>query len=258
MLFGLIVYLIGAQRYLGDIGKYPAGKQKTSSSTVKQPLTKIEKNRVIVIFIILFFVIFFWAGFEQAGSTFNLYTEKYINKTILGWTIPTEFMQSINPLFILALGSPFAALWLWLAKRKKNISTPAKMGIGMIALGIGFLFMVGAVMQRGGNSTDTAVKASLIWMFMTYLLHTIGELCLSPIGLSMITKLAPARSASFYMGLWFGGIGLANLISGTVLSIASATGELAVFWGIAIFVCTLGIIVLFMSKWLLKMMHGVD
>jgi proton-dependent oligopeptide transporter, POT family len=258
MMFGLIIYLIAAQKYLGDIGKYPIYKQNIKNNVEKKPLTKEEKQRIAVIFILMFFVIFFWAGFEQAGATFNLYTDRYIDKTIFGWELPAPLFQSINPLLILILGAPVAALWIKLAKKKKNPSTPTKMGLGMIALGVGFLFMVGAVMQRGGDSTDTTIKASLLWMFMTYLLHTIGELFLSPIGLSMVTKLAPAKNASLFMGLWFAAIGIANFLSGAVVGFVAKLGALEVFLGIAAFVATLGVVVLILSKRLLKMMHGVD
>ena len=258
MLLGLIVYLIAAQRYLGDIGKYPVHKQNIKNNVEKRPLTKEEKHRILVIFILMFFVVFFWAGFEQAGGTFTLYTDKYLDKSIFGWMMPTSWMQSINPLFIIILGSSFAALWIALAKKGRNPSTPLKMGIGMIALGVGFLFMVGAVMQRGGDNPNVAIKASLIWMILTYLFHTIGELCLSPIGLSMVTKLAPAKHSSLYMGLWFASIGIALFLSGTVVSFVAKLGALEVFLGIGVFIGVLGLIVIIMSRWLVKMMHGVD
>ncbi|NTW34134.1 MAG: peptide MFS transporter, partial [Bacteroidetes bacterium] len=258
MMLGLIVYMIAAERFLGEIGKYPVHKQKANSDMDKRPLTKIEKDRIIVIVILLLFVTFFWTGFEQAGTTLTLYTDNFVDKTIFGWEMPTSWFQAINPVFIVLLGSVFAALWVALAKIKRNPSTPVKMGIGMIALSVGFLFMVGAVMQRGGDVKDIAVKASLWWIIITYLFHTIGELCLSPIGLSMVTKLAPARYSSLFMGIWFLSSAVANLLSGIFVSFVEKLGPMTIFAGIAIFISSLGIIVILISKWLVKMMHGND
>jgi len=158
---GLIAYLWGAQRYLGDIGKFPAQqKDANGEKPEKKPLTKKELDRISVIMVLLFFVTFFWAGFEQAGSSLNLYTEKFIDKVVLGWEIPTSWFQAVNPVFILLLGPLFSGLWIYLSKKKKNPSTPIKMGLGMIFLGIGFLFMVGAVLQRGDAGADPAGKIS--------------------------------------------------------------------------------------------------
>lgn len=258
MMFGLIVYMIAAQRFLGDIGKYPVHKQKKNADMEKRPLSKVEKDRIWVIVILLLFVTFFWTGFEQAGTTLNLYTDTFVNKTIFGWEMPTSWFQAINPVFIVILGSAFAAIWVALAKIKKNPSTPVKMGLGMIALGIGFVFMVGAVMQRGGDSQDVTVKASLWWIILTYFFHTVGELCLSPIGLSMVTKLAPARYSSMFMGIWFLSSAIANFLSGVFVSIVEKLGPYTIFASIAIFITILGLIVILISKWLVKMMHGND
>jgi len=208
--------------------------------------------------VIVFFVTFFWAGFEQAGSTLTLYTDKYIDKTVFGWEMPTSWMQSINPIFIVILGPLFSALWMSLSKKKKNPPTPIKMGLGMIALAVGFLFMLVAIMQRGGENPYTAIKASLWWLVATYLLHTIGELMLSPIGLSMVTKLAPLRMTAVFMGVWYLSSFVANNLSGISVKFVNKFGAMTIFAGIAIFVGMLGILVLFLSRWLIGRMHGVD
>ncbi len=257
MLLGLIAYLLGAQRYLGDIGKVPGRKAQDQAALEKKPLTKEEVDRISVILVLLFFVTFFWAGFEQAGSTLNLYTERFINRVFLGWEIPTSWFQSVNPVFILLLGPFFSAMWIRLANKGKNPSTPIKMGLGMIALGLGFFFMVGAVLQRGANA-DPTVKASLLWLLATYFFHTIGELLLSPIGLSMVTKLAPIRMASLFMGVWFLSSFVANLLAGLTVEFVEKLGPLTVFMIIAVFVGALGFVVLFISRWLLGRMHGAD
>jgi POT family proton-dependent oligopeptide transporter len=258
MLLGLIIYMIAAQKYLGELGKIPKNKKNTDITKEKVPLTKEELNRISVIFVLLFFVTFFWAGYEQAGSSFNLYTERFINRVVLGWEIPTEWLQSVNPLFVVALSPLFSWLWLALQKKGKNPSTPIKMGIGMLFLGVGFLFMLGAVAQRGGDGQDMTIKASLFWLLATYFFHTVGELCLSPIGLSMVTKLAPIKLASVFMGVWFLSSFLANTISGFLVGTVNSLGAGTVFGMIAIIMIVLGLLVFIIAKWLLKRMHGRD
>jgi len=208
-----------------------------------------------VIFILTAFVIFFWAGFEQAGSSLSLYTDKFIDRTVGGYTIPTSFFQSVNPLFIVLLAPLFAVFWT--SKLGKKFSTPVKMGMGMILLGIGFFFMLGAVSERGGDNQDITVKASLIWLILTYLLHTIGELALSPVGLSVVTKLAPVKFASLMMGVWLLSSFLANIIGGFVAAYVEAMGAFAIFSTIAGFVIVLGLVMILLKNPILKMMHGV-
>ena len=206
MLIGQIIYGSLAKKYLGDLGVVPSGiKQPITyddngvENTVKEKLTSSEKQRITAIFIYFFFAIFFFAGFEQAGSSISLYTEKFIDRGIMlpiigDFLIPASWFQSVNPFFIVFLTPLFAIFWP--SKTGQNITTPVKMGSGLILLGLGFFFMIGAVQQRGGDIADIAVKASLWWVVFTYLLHTIGELCLSPVGLSTVTKLAPPKLAS--------------------------------------------------------------
>jgi POT family proton-dependent oligopeptide transporter len=257
MMLGLVVYIFGAQKYLGDIGKHAIHKQNIANQVEKVALTKQEKQRIGVIMIVICFVTFFWMGFEQAGGTFNLYAKNYIDRSVFGWVVPTEWFQSINPLLILILGFPVSGLWIYLAKKNKNPSIPVKMGMGMIVLAIGFIFMICAVMQRGGENTDITVKASLIWLVMTYLFHTFGELCVSPIGLSMVSKLAPTRMATLFMGMWFFSIFLANFLAGFMVQFVEKFGTMTIFISIASFVALLGLIILMIRKKLVSMMHGI-
>ncbi|MCX6272933.1 MAG: peptide MFS transporter [Bacteroidetes bacterium] len=257
MMLGLTIYIIFGNRFLGDLGKVAKHTQNKLIQKEKTPLTKQEKDRISVILVLLCFVIFFWAGYEQAGGSFNLYTERYINRTVMGWEIPTEWFQSVNPLFVVALSPLFSWLWMALQKRGKNPSTPVKMGIAFLFLGIGFLFMVGAVIQRGGNGGVT-IKAGLLWLLLTYLFHTVAELCLSPIGLSMVTKLAPLKLASLFVGVWFLSSFVANTIAGFTVEFVDKLGAKMVFGGIALLMLFLGLIVFFISRWLLGRMHGRD
>jgi len=258
MALGLVVYLLTQHKYLGTMGLVPKRQQAKSVSTEKTPLTKEEVDRIAVIVVLLFFVAFFWAGYEQAGSSLTLYTDRYIDRVVFGWEIPTTWFQSVNPLFVVALSPLFSWLWIKLASLKKNPSTPVKMAIGMILLGLGFVFMYGAVLQRGGDNADATAKASILWLLATYIFHTFGELCVSPIGLSMVTKLAPVRLAALFMGVWFFSNFLSHIIGGLVVGFVDQLGAKTVFLAIAGFITTLGVVVFIISKKLLVMMHGRD
>jgi hypothetical protein len=169
------------------------------------------KRVVVIVFLFLASAIF-WAGFEQHGSSFNLFADRYTQREFpaLGdREIPAGWFQSVNPVFILTLSPIFAALWVALARRRREPSTPAKFAFGLGFLGLGFLVMAGAALgiSSGGKVLPT-------WLVATYLLHTIGELCLSPVGLSSVTKLAPRRFAGQMMGVWFLATALGNLLAG--------------------------------------------
>ncbi|NRY57589.1 POT family proton-dependent oligopeptide transporter [Clostridium acetobutylicum] len=152
MIIGQIIFNSLSNKFLGDIGKVPVTKIKTGTNAENKnrPLTRQEKNRTIVICILAAFVIIFWTGYEQAGSSFTLYTQNFLNRNVGSFEVPVSWFQSLNPLFILILGIPMSKLWLKLASSKNgDLSIPTKMALGLILLGLGFLLMVGAVMQRG-------------------------------------------------------------------------------------------------------------
>lgn len=258
MIIGQLMFNGLAQSFLGDIGKEPAHKAQQSNEPEK-PLTKDEKDRLNVIVIMMLFNIFFWAGFEQAGSSISLYTDRFINRHVdlLDWTIPTSWFQSVNPLFIVLLGPLFSWLWTRLSKVNKEPNSIIKMGLGMILLGVGFFLMIGAGLERGGDVADESIKANLMWLVGTYLIHTMGELCLSPVGLSMVTKLSPLRLGSMMMGVWFLSSFVANFLSGYLVQFFSKMGAITIFGIIAAVVIILGLLVVVLSKKLLKMMHGV-
>jgi len=255
MLLGQVLFNSLAKKYLKDIGLKPASATNNSNDTEVKPVAKEDRQRHIVIFILTAFVVFFWAGFEQAGSSLSLYTDKFINRNLFGFEIPTSWFQSVNPLFIVAFAPLFA--WFWTSSLGRKLSTPVKMGLGMILLGIGFFFMLGAVAERGGDSPDVAVKASLMWLVLTYLLHTIGELCLSPVGLSVVTKLSHPKFASLMMGVWLLASFLANIIGGFVAAGGESLGASTLFATIAAFVIFLGLVMIFLNKTILKLMNGL-
>lgn len=257
MIIGQILFNSLGQTYLGDLGKEPGAKLQKANAAAQTPLTQEEKQRMNVIVIMMLFNIFFWAGFEQAGSSISLYTDRFIDRTIGDWTIPTSWFQSVNPLFIVLLGPLFTMLWTFTSRKNKEPNSIVKMGLGMILLGLGFFLMIGAALQRGGDIADQAIKANVMWLVGTYLIHTMGELCLSPVGLSLVTKLAPLRLGSLMMGVWFLSSFIANFLSGYLVQFFASMGAMTIFAIISTVVIVLGGIVLFLSNRLLKLMHGV-
>lgn len=255
MIISLVMQMVLAQSWLGDIGREPAAKRDLSNknSTTKHPLTKEEVNRLKVILVMSLFTIVFWAGFEQAGGLMNIYTQQYTDRMIGGFEVPAAWFQSLNPFFIITLAPVLAVLWVKLGKREPT--SPVKFAMALFFLAIGFLCMVGAVLEQGG---DTTVKTSMLWLVGAFFFHTLGELCLSPIGLSLVTKLAPLRLASLMMGAWFGCNAIANYVAGYVGSHVGELGAMAIFSGIAVSATVSGVILLLFSNTLVRWMHGAE
>ncbi|MEY2704375.1 MAG: hypothetical protein RL407_437 [Bacteroidota bacterium] len=175
-----------------------------------------DKKKVGVIAILFLFSAMFWSGFEQAGSTLNLFAERFTDRKVLGWEIPTGYFQSINSLFIIIFAPFFASLWVWLGRKNLEPSSPLKFTFGLALLGIGFF-----VMYFATKIAASGELAAPTWLIVTYLLHTFGELSLSPVGLSLVTKLAPKNYGGQMMGIWFLSVALGNLFAGLIAGEAS-------------------------------------
>lgn len=230
-------------------------------------LSKVEKDRLWVIIIIMMFVIFFWMCFEQAGASLTFFAEEQTDRNIFGWLMPASYFQSFNAGFIILLAPFFATMWTSLGKSGKDIAIPYKQAIGLALLALGFLFIA------FGSKSIPVTGASIIWLAGLYLLHTIGELFLSPIGLSMVNKLTPGRFTSLMMGVFFLAIATGNKLAGYMSSLypdpKNAPNYPSIF-GVTIdslntyfmvFVCFAGLaaLILFLiSPILKKMMHGVN
>ena len=263
MLLGTVLYILFAGKLLGEVGKYSAKQAHAKAleasgnkdaSTTKKPLTGNEKKRVGAIIALSFFVILFWAGFEQAGSSMTIYTNEFINRNVGGFEVPTSWFQSINPFLCMVLGPIFAMLFVKLSKRQKgDIPTPTKMGYGLIILGLGFALMAGAALQRG-NSADVAIKANILWLFGAYTLHTVGEMFLSPVGLSMVSKLAPKQIVAIMMGVWLFATGIGNYIAGMAAAVVESWGGLQVFGLVTGITVAAGILLCFLSPIIQKSM----
>jgi proton-dependent oligopeptide transporter, POT family len=174
-------------------------------------LTKVERNRIIVILILVFFVIFFWGAFEQAGASLTLFADRQTDRTLFGWDMPASYFQSINPLAVIVLAPVFTLIWAYLHKKKLEPSSPYKMAYGLALVALGYVII--AIAVKGLGVSD---KVSMWWLVALYVIHSMGELCLSPIGLSMVSKLAPLRLSSLLMGTWFLGNAAANKFAGTL------------------------------------------
>lgn len=211
--FGVLLYLFRFQADMDWIGSF------IFSLTIAAPgyiitdptLDKIERQRIWVIYIAAFFVIFFWAAFEQAGASLTYFAEEQTNREIFGTTIPTSYFQSINAVAIVIFAPLFVWLWGWLGKRNMEPASPFKQAMGLFLLAMGYL-----VIAFGVKGIDPSTKLSMAWLVSLYTIHTFGELCLSPIGLSMVNKLAPVKLASLLMGVWFLSTAAANKFAGTL------------------------------------------
>lgn len=187
-------------------------------------LNKIERERIIVIFILAFFVIFFWGAFEQAGASLTLFADKQTNRMIGSWEMPASYFQSVNPMAIIILAPLFSILWGKLHTRNMEPSSPKKMAFGLAFVALGY-----ALIAMKVNGLAATEKISMWWLFGLYILHTMGELCLSPIGLSMVSKLSPIRLSALMMGTWFLANAAANKFAGTLSSlIPPGAGETAI------------------------------
>jgi POT family proton-dependent oligopeptide transporter len=229
----------------------------------------IQRQRMFALLILLCANVVFWMSFEQAGNSLNFFARDHVDPLKLGtWKMPFEWFQSVNAIFIVMLGPVFAAMWVWLHKRNANPSIPLKFGAGLTGVGLGFVCLITG-MKTAGN--DGLVG----WYVLTglYLIHTCAELCLSPVGLSMVTKLAPEKMVGMVMGSWFMSIAVGNYLAGVLSSEAGANIEAAIksnapmldrlhvyqaaFWPIVFMACGAGVFLMICSKLLNKLMHGI-
>jgi len=253
MILGQIVYVFGGKylKGIGDLLKH----SKEHAHLANKPLTKIEKDRMTVMFLSFLIVMFFWAAYEQAGGLMNLYARDKIDRVVMGYEIPASFFQSLHALYVVILGAPMAWFWVKWRKSGKESSSLFKMGIGSIIMSLGFVALMGAAYDVSVSALD---KGPVYWLFLAYFLHVIAELSISPVALSFITKLAPMKYASLMMGSYFAITGLGNKLAGILGEAAQESGEMAIFSGIAIFTFFLGVLILLFVKKLKALTHGAE
>lgn len=229
-----------------------------------------ERDRFAVALVLTLFSVVFWAFFEQAGTSMSLFTKRNVDRSFFGHVIDAPLFQSVNPLFVLIFAPIFSALWLFLERRNMDPKTPFKFGLGILQLGLGFV-----ALYVGAFSSRATGMVPMVWLLLGYLLHTTGELCLSPIGLSMITKLSPKSITGTMMGVWFLSSAFAQYAASLIAQLTGVkgTGEGAaatlpratdtvmvygsVFGGIAWVALGVGVLVLIASPLLARRMHGI-
>ena len=214
---------------------------------------KVNKDRYLVLLLSFLIVIVFWGAFEQAGGLMNIYTQEKTDRVLLGYEIPAAMFQGLNAAFIIIFATIVAGFW---AKRKlkgHEASSLFKMAVGVIIMGLGFVFMVFAAMEF-----ESEGSSAMYWLVLAYLFHTLGELCASPVALSFITKLAPVRYASLMMGVYFAATGLGNKVAGLLGEGSEEVGEQTIFLGITIFTVIFGLLVIAILKPLKRLTHGAE
>ena len=226
-----------------------------------------ERDRLIVVGILILFSLIFWALFEQAGSSLNILTDRGVNRVIFGWEVPASMFQSLNAGFIFTIAPLFAMLWIALAKRNMEPSTPIKFSIGIIFVGLGFLALV------YGMRSSEGLQTGVFWIILIYLLHTLGELCLSPVGLSSVTKLSPQRIVGFMMGMWFFASAAGNYVAGLIARATASESSgvsndvfdltqkqsfMDVYTDVGLMAIGCGILLTILTPFLKKLMHGAN
>jgi POT family proton-dependent oligopeptide transporter len=257
-LAGLLIYQNDVMDYLlGAVGLSAIGYMIYLS--FQYPIA--ERQRMWVIIALLFFTTVFWTFFELAGSALNLFTKRNVDKHFLGVEFTTSNFQAANAFFIMLFAPVFSVMWVWLAKKGKEPSAPVKFAIGLLLLGAGFLVL------NLGKAAATAAMVPAIFLILLYLFHTLGELALSPVGLSLVTKLAPAKIVGFMMGFWFLSSAIAHQagkwIAGETAADKDATPEqtmdlaLGVFNNVGLFAIGSGVLLLLLSPIIKRWMHGI-
>ena len=261
-LYGLFMYLFDNDIIGSFI--YTACLIVPAFAISDKSLSKIERHRIGVIYIIAFFVIFFWAAFEQAGISLTYFADEQTDRTILGWEMPASWFQSFNAMFVVLLAPLFSLMWLKLGDKGKEPASPIKQAIGLFLLSLGYLLIA-----FGVKDVQAGTKVSMLWLVGLYFIHTMGELSLSPIGLSMVNKLSPVRFASLLMGVWYLSMASANKLAGALSTLYPEAGNVKSIMGLQIatmydffmvfvVMSAVAAIILFaLSKTLKKLMHGV-
>jgi len=237
MTLGLIQYVLGRDR-LRPAMERVASRMRAAAPLAGSParagggamlgFTPVEWGRIAAVVVFFAFAALFWAAYEQAASTLNLFVDRYADRTVLGWTVPSSWFVAIQPLFVILLSGVFA--WLWVRLGPREPSTPAKFSLGLLFAGLSFVLLLpaGAVAQRGGG-----VLVSSLWLVGAYFLQVVGELCLSPVGNSAVTKLAPPRIVGMMMGVWFLSIAAGNKLAGWVAGLSASVPLTTLFGALA-------------------------
>ena len=261
MTLGLIQYVLGRDR-LRPAMERVAGRVRGTAPVAGSParagggaildFTPVEWGRIAAVVVFFAFAALFWAAYEQAASTLNLFVDRYADRTVLGWTVPSSWFVAIQALFVILLSGVFA--WLWVRLGPREPSTPAKFSLGLLFAGLSFVLLLpaGAIAQRGGG-----VLVSSLWLVGAYFLQVVGELCLSPVGNSAVTKLAPPRIVGMMMGVWFLSIAAGNKLAGWVAGLSASVPLTTLFGALAGVTLGAAVVLFLLLKPVRRLMGGV-
>ncbi|HEU5262129.1 MAG TPA: peptide MFS transporter [Gemmatimonadales bacterium] len=261
MTLGLVQYVAGRERLRPALERSAARARPTAPAAgAADPLTEdgvlgftpVEWGRMGAVFVFFVFAALFWAAYEQAASTLNLFVDRHADRTVLGWAVPSSWFVAIQPLFVILLSGAFA--WLWVRLGPREPSTPAKFAFGLLFAGLSFVLLLpaGARAQSGEG-----VLVSPLWLVAAYFLQVVGELCLSPVGNSVVTKLAPMRVVGMMMGVWFLSIAAGNKLAGWVAGVSASVPYTTLFGAIATATIGAALVLMILIKPIRRLMGGV-
>jgi POT family proton-dependent oligopeptide transporter len=255
MTLGLVQYVLG-KRHLApamERQEKAVGEELAQESEQHAAFTAVEWKRIAVIGILFLFSSLFWSAFEQAGSSLNLFADRLTRLSLFGREFPSSWFQSVQPMFVIIFSPVFAWIWLSLARRKKEPSSPGKFMLGLFFVGLSFLLLMPAASIAQSNN----IRVSPMWLVGVYFLHTVGELCLSPVGLSMVTKLAPPRIVGLMMGVWFLSIALGNKLGGFIAGMFDRFPLPKIFGAVAATTIIAAVVLALLIRPIRKLMGGV-
>ena len=259
MFFVAVFIAVMSPKWLGEIGKYPVNKKvkksdKSTEHIEHQPLTKTEKNRIIAMAVLFVFVVLFWAAWFQTQTSFSILMNDLVDRNVGGFTVPVPWLVSFNAILCVTLSPLLAKLWLKLENTERgDLPIPTKMALGMILTASAFIVLVIGVKSLGGV-LDGSAKMSLAFVLLAYFLLTVGELCISPIGMAMFNKLAPVRYGSLAMGAWYLSNFFANLLSGKLAGLTSTMGYNQIFTTISAVLIVFAVMLFILRKKLVQLM----
>jgi proton-dependent oligopeptide transporter, POT family len=253
MVAGVALYLLLRGRYLAGVG-FARSRAESGQGESQYAPAADDGRRVLALLIVALFVVCFWAAYDQAGSSMNLFADKHTRLQVGDFTLRSTWFQAVPAMFVLIFAPLFAVLWARLRRHGHEPSTPRKMAIGLLLLAAGFV-----VLAFGAHQADAGVQVSALWLMGAYLLHVLGELCLSPVGLSYVTKVAPVRFASLLMGVWFLANAVADKLAGSLAALMDSMSSLAAFFSIFIAIAGVaGLLMLFAVPYLERLAPTVD
>jgi len=252
MTAGLIQYVLGAKYLKPAMEKLgPRGKSGAATESASLKLTSTEWKQIAAVFVFFIFASIFWGAYEQSGSTLNLFADRFTRLSIFGFTFPSSWFQSVPAFFVIVLAPVFA--WLWIKLGPKEPSSPAKFAVGLFFAGLGFLILVPAA----GIAQNHGIRVNPLWLIAVYFVLELGELSLSPVALSMVTKLAPVRLVGLMMGVWFLSIAVGDIIAGSLTALFKTLPLPQLFGAVALTAMMTSAVLFFLIKPIRKLMSGV-